>query len=291
MDKKEIQQKADEALLDIIRGYSVLGAYNHEFYFKHFSILDSLELENDYRIYLRSAINSGIKPEEALINEAIKNKKWSVNKEEQIKSLIWSIDKLGEAAKKINDHHQRKSAEQNIESKKTELAEIQKERAALCVLSAESFAETRKIKKFITNSLYKDSHFETKFEELDAFSHSKQLFEKIEDLNNPKIVANAAYNTCFFELFSLNYRQPEIFFQNKGLYLTAFQKNLLVYANAILNKIKNVSIPDQIYNDPIKILNYVEQNESSNISHGIEDLKAKSLQNGGKITAEDFLSK
>lgn len=291
MDKDLLQKKADEALLDIIRGYSVLGDYNHEFYFKHFSIIESLQLEEEYRTYLKSAINAGIKPEEALIKEAIKNKKWSIQKEEQMKSLIWSIGKLKDAVKKISDYNQQQSAQSNINEKRLELSKLQKEKSDLCNLSAESFAETKKIKKLIRDSLYKDPSFSKKLEEIDALSHAQLFFDKIADLNDSNIVANAAYNTCFFELFSVNYRQPYVLFDKTGLNMTTFQKNLLVYANAVLNKIKNVSIPDQISHDPIKILHYSEEAKSATTSYGIEDLREKSKANGGKLTPEDFLSK
>ena len=292
MDKTELLKKAEIALLDILRGYSILNTGSRELYFKHFTLLDSLGFEEEYNRSLTSAKRSGIKDEAHIIKEAIKSKKWSVQKEEEIKSLIWTIDKLSAAAKKISDRYQRKSTEENVKAKQEELAKIQSDRREICSFSAESFAETKKIKKIIVSSLYKDGGFIDLFEEDEAFSYSKELFDKISVLNDSQIISTAAYNTSFFEVFSINYRTPHVLLDNVGMNMTVFQKNLMVYANAILNKLKNVSIPDNIQEDALKILNYKEIETKSNnkTSVGMEDLKEKSAKNGGQLNPEDFLT-
>lgn len=292
MDKKEILKKAEIALLDILRGYSILNAGSREIYFRHFTLLESLGFEEEYNKSLASARRSGIKDEEAIIKEAIKAKKWSIQKEEEIKSLIWTIDKLSAASKKISDRFQRKSAEQTVKDRQEELAKIQEARREICSFSAESFAETKKIKRIIISSLFKDSSFQDKFEEQEAFSHSQAFFEKISSLNDSQIVATAAYNTSFFEVFSLNYRTPHVLLNRVGMEMTVFQKNLMVYANALLNKLKNVNVPEAILDDPIKVLNYkeVEKDTGKKTSVGLDDLKEKSAKNGGRLNPEDFLT-
>lgn len=292
MDKTETLKKAEIILLDILRGYSVLHAGSREFYFKHFSLLDSLMFEEEYNNSLASAKRSGIKDEAAIIKEAIKNKKWSIRKEEEVKAITWDIEKLGAASKKISDRHQRKRTEDDIQEKKDLLAQIQDERREVCSFSAESFAETKKVKKIIISSLYKDSSFLDRFDEQEAFSYSQYFFDKISDLNNSTFIATAAYNTSFFEVFSLNYRTPHVLLNRVGMEMTVFQKNLMVYANALLNKLKNVNIPEGILDDPIKVLNYkeIEKDSGKKTSVGLDDLKEKSAKNGGQLNPEDFLT-
>jgi hypothetical protein len=74
--------------------------------------------------------------------------------------------------------------------------------------------------------------------------------------------------------------------------MTVFQKNLLVYANALLNKLKNTNIPEAIIEDPIKVLNYKEQENDNGkkTSIGTEDLKEKMAKNGGKLNPEDLIT-
>ena len=62
-------------------------------------------------------------------------------------------------------------------------------------------------------------------------------------------------------------------------------------SSSLLNKMKNTKIPDEIYGDPVKMLEYEEKEEKdSKVSHGVGDLKAKMAMRGGKLKAEDFLS-
>lgn len=292
MDKSELIKKAEIVLFDILQGYSVLKTGDEPVYFKHFSLLDSLFFEAEYNRYLISAKKSGIKDESAIIAEAIKSKKWSVEKEEQIKSLIWNIDKLIVASKKISDLFQRKSVEGSIKDKKNELMKIQEERREICSFSAESFAETRKVKKVISSSLFRDIKFENQYDERECAEYSRLLFDKISELNDSQVIACAAYNTSFFEVFTLNYRTPHVLLNRVGMDMTVFQKNLMVYANALLNKLRNVNIPEAIMDDPIKILNYkeLEKETGKKTSVGLNDLKEKSAKNGGQLNPEDFLT-
>lgn len=292
MEKKEKLKKAEATLLDILRGYSILNGGDKDIYFRHFSLADSLRFEEYYNHALTSAKKSGIKDEAEIISLAIKSKKWAVEKEEKIKSLVWEIDKMIKASQKINDYFQRKAAENSTEEKRKELEKLRNERREICAYSAEGFSETKKIKRIMAQSLYSDSTFKEHLAESDVFLHSQAFFGKVAELNDSEIIANAAYGTSFFEVFSLNYRTPHILFKNKGMDLSVFQKNLLVYANAILNKLKNVNVPEVILDDPIKILNYKEPEKEigRDASVGVNDLKEKSKNNGGKLTPEDFLS-
>jgi hypothetical protein len=65
----------------------------------------------------------------------------------------------------------------------------------------------------------------------------------------------------------------------------------LSYASALLNKLKNVDMPDDIKDDPLKIIKYVEPKTTDpDTTEGIEDIKAKMSKRGGSLKAEDLLS-
>jgi hypothetical protein len=73
--------------------------------------------------------------------------------------------------------------------------------------------------------------------------------------------------------------------------ITNFQKYLVVVSHGLFNKIKNTKIPEEIYGDPVRMMNYEEKEEvDSKVSHGLDDLRQKSQARGGKLKAEDFLS-
>jgi hypothetical protein len=291
-NKDEIFKKANSALIDIVRGYSIIYVDSKKFYFKHLTLRDHLSLDERYDQYIKDAQKSGIKTEEEIIALAIKNNYWTINKEDEIKSLDWSIKKLEQAREKMSDPLQKYSIKANIEEKIATLNKIKQDRSKIANYSAENFAQNKKIRELISSTFFKDQEFKETLGESEAYSYISELFEKMSDLSDKEIILNAAYLGSFFELFTLHYRQPHVVFGKSGFDLTIYQKNLLVYANSLLNKFKNVSIPDGILDDPVKILNYVEKDHSadSKTTYGIEDLREKSAARGGSLKAEDFLT-
>ncbi len=291
--QSKLLKRANSALLDIYRGHSVLNANGRIFYFKHFSILDTLKMEEEYEKYLLIAKKNGIKTEEELIDMAISQKKWSKAKEESQQSLRWSIDKLNETLKKISDTQMQKNVKASIEGKEKELESLALERKAITNYSAENFAEHKRMKYLLEISCFEDEACTTNLKEEDLLIAYFAFFEKLGELNERNFLLNVAFNTPFFELFSLNYRQPSVLFEKSGLNLTIFQRNLLVYANSLLNKLKSTTIPDGIANDPVKILDYSEETantKASKVSHGIGDLVEKNKARGGTLKPEDFLT-
>jgi len=290
-DQEKLLKRANSALLDINRGYSVLNASGRDFYFRHFTLLDALQMDEEYDKALAHAQRSGIKSEKELIEQAIKRKSWSIQKEEEIKSLEWTIDKMILAEKKMSDAHMKKSALASIDAKRNAIKDIQEQRKKITSYSAENLSESRRIKYLVESTCFKDRGFSEPVDEDLFFEHSIACFSKIGEFNDKNFILNVAYNTAFFELFVLSYRQPEVLFKNAGLGLTVFQKNLLVYANSLLNKFKNVSIPDNIAKDPVKILEYDEKDgKTGKTSQGVDDLKEKMKSRGGVLKPEDFLT-
>ncbi len=291
-NKNEILKKASSALIDILRGYSIIYADGKKFYFKHLTLKDHIFLDEKYNDFLESAKRSGIKTEDEIISLAIKNNYWTINKEEEIKSLEWSIKKLIQAMEKISDPIQKFSIKGNIEEKQASLKKINEDRNKISNYSAESFAENKKIKELMSCIFFKNNELTENLNDLESYNYISELFFKMSELSNQEVILNAAYSGAFFELFTLHYRQPHVIFNKSGFDLTIYQKNLLVNANALLNKFKNVSIPEGILDDPVKILKYVEKDNSNNSksTYGIEDLRAKSEARGGTLKPEDFLS-
>ena len=80
-------------------------------------------------------------------------------------------------------------------------------------------------------------------------------------------------------------------FKVKFMDLTIFQKNLISYSRALLNKIQNTQIPEKINGDPVKMFNYEapKDGEEKQQVHGTDDLKRRMKARGGELKAEDFL--
>lgn len=279
-------------LLDIVRGYSVLTKSGKSFYFKHFKVVDLLELDYLQEIDIAESKKIGIKKQEDLLDIAIKRKVWSVAKEEEIKSLGWILKKSIVALDKITDPFQRKNFNAQIENQENDLKKLEEEKAKICSYSAEGLSEVKKIKRMEEKALFLDKDLTQQKLDNEDISVTRGLFDKYQELNNRNNILRASYFGGFFDLFTAqNGNSIQLLGDKSFCDITSFQKSLLVLSNALLNKLKNTKMPDEIYGDPVKMLSYEEKEEGEKkVSHGVDDLRAKSKARGGKLKPEDFLS-
>lgn len=280
-------------LLEISRGYSEVTVNSRIFYFKHPTNTHFLETQEYYYNRLQSARKKGIQDEKKLLENAVKYGKWSRAKEEKISSLEWTIAKSLSAAEKITDEIQKTAFLKNLDSLKKELNDLSDERGKITKLSAENWAHQQRLFHVAENQVFLDEKFSKRVG--DDFKHITELIisiqMKIIELSEKKNLLQAAFDPCFFEIYSLQYRNPLGIFNTSFFEITLFQRHLLTYASILLNKMKNIQMPDDVMQDPMKIFHYSQQEgkTGAKVSHGIEDLKNKA-KNKGSIKAEDFLA-
>lgn len=281
---------SSQILLDISRGYSILKNKQDVFYFKHPSNFESLKEEEYYDIAYQRAVKRGIYSESQLLEKYIKGGQWSLEKEEKIKSLKWMIDKSTKASLQITDDFQRNGFNQKIEAQRKELQQLQADKNKLVGQSAESWASQQRIFKTVADHMFKDLSFKEKAEFDNDPVLVIEMQKKMIELSAKNNLLAAAYDSTFFDIFSLQYREPMSIFDVNFFTVTIFQRYLLSYASVLLNKLKNLDIPDEIRLDPLKIFDFNpdNKNQTSKVSHGVDDLK-NALKTKGKITAEDLI--
>jgi len=279
------------ALLEILRGYSIFRVNDKKIYFKHFSLYNNLSLE-EYEIEeFFQSVRKGIKTEKQLIEEAIHRKYWSIEQEEKIKTLSWLISKSEAAAAKITDNLQKSVFQKSIDSQREELADLEKKRTNIILYSAENFASGKKNAKLIKESMFYDEDFKSPANEEDSYFVMDDLRSRLNELTKETTLVKAAYDSYFFDLYTVCYREPLALIKRDITNITVLQKNLLSYAAIILNKLKNVDMPDSVREDPMKIIKYSRsEDKDRNTTEGIEDIKKKMANNEGKLKAEDLLS-
>ena len=289
---KNEEAKYSRTLFEIIRGHSLIDCDNKNYYFKHFTLLEILELDYLEELDIKKSVSSGIKKEKDLIAHAIKKGFWSVKEEEKIKSLEWTLKRSMTALGKIEDPKQKEIFKGQINNQEKELKDIREKRAKITSYSAEHASEVKKVKRMVASSIFLDENFKKKPETTDDnIIITTLLFQKFKELNNRDNILYASFYGGFFDLFAAQ-KGNSIELLGKTIQnITSFQKNLIVLSNALLNKIKNVKIPEDISDDPVKVMDYVEKDESqSKVSHGVDDLRARAKARGGELKAEDFLS-
>tara|TARA_R100000231_G_scaffold78286_1_gene60587 strand:- start:589 stop:1461 length:873 start_codon:yes stop_codon:yes gene_type:complete len=289
--KKNDDSDHSSNLLDIVRGYSVLNFSDKEYYFRHFLFVEILELDEMYKADIKKSVKKGIEKEEKLIKNAIKLGSWTIREEEEIKSLKWTIKKSTSALSKIKDVNQRSHFNNQIKSDTSKLNILNAKRNGITSYSAESLAEIKKVQRMVDKCLFFDSNFKDKIGDDISTGLTSILFSRYAELNSKECVLGASYKGGFFDIFAAQSRNPLKLFDATFNTLTIFQKNLITLSTSLLNKMKNVRIPDEIADDPIKILDYEEKEDvDTKVSHGVDDLKLKMKARGGKLKAEDFLS-
>ena len=283
--------KIHRDLLDIVRGYSELVFAEEVFYFKHFSVEQSLEHESLVEVDIEKSKKSGIKTKEEILESAKTTGAWSDASEEVLKSKKWILNKSLTALSKIQDDNQRKIFNKQIENQREDLRSLEAKRTKLLAYSAENLAESKKINRLIEAALFSDLDFENPVNEEYRLLLSPLLFSRYASLMERNNLLMISYHGGFFDMFATQYRSPIALFDRNFAELTVFQKNLLSISTSLFNKFKNTSIPDEIAGDPIKIMDYEEkEHKEKSVSHGVDDLRAKTKARGGKLKAEDFLS-
>jgi|TARA_R110002167_G_scaffold274162_1_gene480235 hypothetical protein len=289
MDKSDNKYSVD--LLDIVRGYSVLATSDSRCYFKHLKVLELLEFDDLQEMDISRSIKSGIKSEKDLVDTAIKRKFWSVKKEDSVKSLKWTIKKSLAAMGKISDPKQKEIFQGQITKQEKDLKYLEFKRSQLTYYSAEHLAEAKRIKRMFKKSVFIDLDF-TEFPSPEQeISATAAMFKRYAELNNRENILKASYFGGFFDLFVTQEGNPLQLLGKNFEDITNFQKYLIVISHGLFNKIKNTRIPEEVYGDPVRMMDYEEKEEvDSKVSHGLDDLRMKSQARGGKLKAEDFLS-
>ena len=288
---KSEDNKHSVDLLDVVRGYSLIAHLGKPCYFKHFSVIGLLELDYLQDIDIDESTRAGIKKEKELLDLNIKRGSWSVAKEEKIKSLEWTLKKSMSALNKISDLAQRKVFYTQIEGQERDLKNIRAERAQICSYSAEHLSEVKRVKRMTEGSIFLDKDFTQKPSKEEEVYFMVAMFARYRELNDREALLRASYFGGFFEIFAAQGGNSSQLIGGTFCEMTSLQKSLIVLSNSLLNKVKNTQIPDEIAGDPVKIMDYEEQEEKdTKVSHGVDDLKMKMQARGGKLKAEDFLS-
>jgi hypothetical protein len=278
-------------LLDVYRGFSVFDFENKNFYVKHYSVMDILSSEEFYSKCISEAVKSGIKTEKQLLEAADKRGFWTKKDEEKRSSLKWMIGKSEAALEKITDANQKAAFYRQIFSQKNQLEEMDDKRNTVVSYSAEALGEKKKMAFMLKKNIFLDSSLSIPFTEEINSLLAAMILSRISQMSSRSNILKMVYSSNFFDVFVTQYRNPLAMFGKSAFELTVFQKALLSYGYALLNKMKNTTYPESIEGDPVKMFDFKEtETKNGKKTEGIDDLKEKMAKNKGKLTAADLLT-
>lgn len=247
---------------EIIQRYSIIEAKNKQFYFKHPILKEYFQESLNRQELIREADIIGLKSKEELINIAYDSGKWTKEKDLLIEDLEFSVKSKNKFINKVEDNNMRKEILSQIDRDTKELNDLLNEKNVFTRASKENFVEQKMIKKSFSKRLFYDVEFTEPISVEDLNICYEKYLEKYLDLNNRDNLLWIAFLPDLIDLFVM-YEDTSIIFDEKGLNLTTFQKNLLSFGHSLINKLKNsYKMPDAIKNNPIKIYEWTENSPS-----------------------------
>lgn len=265
------QSKYKKAFRDIKNGFSEIKVLENLFYLKHLSLEDQVDIDQIYDHYFEEAKNRGVPTNDETLKRLIEEKQWTKSQESLIKQEEDLIDNFNKQKKSLFLKSEIMRVNADIESAQKRLNDLRNTRASFFQRTAESYAEERVNDFYILKCLYKDKDLskvafeEHEFDNIDAETLGiiiKQYAEIYKNINDNTIQHLVLQD--FFNLYMPFAENPTEFFGKSVCELTYNQVKLLIYARFFKNVFQqNDKMPQDIKNDPDKIIDYVNANENA----------------------------
>jgi len=265
------QSKYKKAFRDIKNGFSEIKVLENLFYLKHLSLEDQVDIDQIYDYYFEEAKNRGVPTNDETLKRLIEEKQWTKSQESLIKQEEDLIENFNKQKKSLFLKSEIMRVNADIETAQKRLNDLKNTRASFFQRTAESYAEERVNDFYILKCLYKDKALskvafeEHEFDDIDAETLSiiiKQYAEIYKNINDNTIQHLVLQD--FFNLYMPFAENPTEFFGKSACELTYNQVKLLIYARFFRNVFQqNDKMPQEIKNDPDKIIDYVNANENA----------------------------
>jgi hypothetical protein len=278
-------------LEDISNGYSqyYLNFTNqNNVCFKHLNHFELLEIRKNYNLNLNIAKQNGILLEKDQIQIAYDYKWWSKEKEADLESTSLSIKRLKKTKSKLIYQSDKSRIEEQIKTQEDRFKKLQEEKSAYVTITAEDWSSRKTTDYFLQNFLYKDTELKLKFfNESNDFELAEDYiideltiyyYKFLTDFSDKKI-KQLAISSFFQNIIYISQCTSKDVFGVPSIRLTKNQSDLLIFAKYYQNIIKNSdgNIPDSVYEDPDKILEWFEagKKHKENVSGARNKLKNK----------------
>jgi hypothetical protein len=288
-------------LEDISNGYSkyvLISSEKQPAYFKHLNHFELLGIRNDYAGNLKLARHHGIFPEKEQIQTAYDNGWWTKEKEGALESTKISIDRLKKTQSKLIYESDKSRISEQIKEQENRLKKLKDERSAYIVMTAEDWSSKKTVDYFLQNFVFKDQYFNKRFfEQLDDFELSDDLlvdeltiyyYKFLTDFAEKKI-KQLAISSLFQNIIYISGSNPKDVFGKCAIDLTKHQSDLLIFGKYYQNIIKNSdgNIPDSIYEDPDKIIDWFDASKKQ--KETMSDARNKLKNKSGSDNSSSFL--
>lgn len=271
-----------KAFVDISKGFSESTYNNVKIFIKHFNIYDQEYIDECAEKISKRYQKSGLKTEQEILEEAEKSGDWTEKNESEIQGKKNFLKTLSNTKKNLIIPSQVQQIENKIKQVEEELKKASVKKQLLLKDSCEAFTERKISDVTIAQSIFKESKLEEKFfsqEEFDDLER-EEIYQLVKIYNDSfsqlsiDTIKKLALTGIFSNYFSICENNPYQLFDRKPMELSFFQLNLLNYGQVFKSIFKNIpNIPDEIKNDPDKLLDFAESGNEK--AQKIKEIQSK----------------
>ena len=254
---------------DISRGFSEGFVNSKPVAIKHLGLQDQIDLDYFYDRSFNIALDRGILPEKERLEKVYTRGFWKLSDDVEIATLRDYISRLQATRSKLSIQSQIDSINNNIKTEVDKLNQKLKDRENYIGQTAEKYAGSKLNEYYIFHSFRKKGKIETKL-------YKEEEFDNLEDNEISELVL--AYNEAIDGINDKNIKLISVqpFFQNyfyltdsiyefwgkKIIDLTLFQSEISAYGRYFKSLLQNseAKIPDEIRNDPEKLVEFCSMN-------------------------------
>jgi hypothetical protein len=263
---------------EIVRGYSEKIIENKTYYFKHPSQAEHFDIYSRYESICEDAKLRGLETEENKVQDAIKGKWWSPDKESQIAILKKTIANLNKTRDKLLFISQKRGIEEQITRNERILITYLKERRDIIGYTIEKYANDKFYDETIIRLTYKNKDLTDRVfvDDNEYYYLTEDIVEQIRNgfnghmatltMENMKLVAASGF---FQNLIYVCDTNPNDFWGKPAAHCTRYQIDLLIYGKMIKNLIKSAvesgnPLNEDTINDARKLVAWVDGQTGGN---------------------------
>ena len=259
-------------------GYTEASLGDSIVYIKHVNIRDQRYLHKYFEKYKDVALKRGLETEAERIKYVLEEKLWEEKDDMKIASLEGEITNLKNTVNQLLLASQREEYNKIILERAEELYELKKSRSEVVGKTAEDYGTGRSSDELLRFLLFKDKdltqnlYTEDEFSELEGWEIKRltdlhlDIQSRLADDQIQKAVLRP-----FFSMYLSLCEDAYGFYQKPVTELTIYQLRVVLFGRMFFNIFQHTEdIPDNIRDDPEKLLAY-SQSKSSGNTGGIRD--------------------
>jgi hypothetical protein len=259
-------------------GYTEASLGDSIVYIKHVNIRDQRYLHKYFEKYKDVALKRGLETEAERIKYVLEEKLWEEKDDMKIASLEGEITNLKNTVNQLLLASQREEYNKIILERAEELYELKKSRSEVVGKTAEDYGTGRSSDELLRFLLFKDKdltqnlYTEDEFSELEGWE-IKQLTDLHLDIQSRLAddQIQKAVLRPFFSMYLSLCEDAYGFYHKPVTELTIYQLRVVLFGRMFFNIFQHTEdIPDNIRDDPEKLLAY-SQSKSSGNTGGIRD--------------------